>query len=267
MSSLGDETPAVNGRRRTRRDTEAGSVAYAVAGEAMRDVLRRAARLRISAFDRRVLDVVLAFTVSYSKLADVRSSRQIAQEVYCREELVGWERENTTKALKHLAELGLIEYAPRRGPYARSRIAVAPSPSNVAPRTHDVVVPFTHDETANVGELLGDRGSNHSGNVVQIAATASNDCEKSPLGRDDEVLAKTEAVIERITQQRFRDARGVRDGTAYRAAVRRKIEGEIDVDHLRAVIMHYPDAPIDVLAGEALREPTSLRFFRRIELE
>jgi hypothetical protein len=105
-------------------------VKYAEAGAAMRDVLRRAnlAHPPLGARERAVLDAVLALTVSYSKLHDVTTTREIAAAAYGLDPAAvhGHQRKRTREILDRLANRGLLEMTPcGRGRSARMVVSVA----------------------------------------------------------------------------------------------------------------------------------------------
>ena len=108
-------------------------VAYRDAGSAMRQAVARATVADLGPLARSVLDAVLVLTVSYSKLTDTTTYRQIAELAYGREELHGRERERASVALRSLAELGILEVTPSgRGRYARVVVTVPTATLGVA---------------------------------------------------------------------------------------------------------------------------------------
>ena len=91
-----------------------GRVPYSTAGRHARYAKHRAALLRLSSMERRVLDAVLAFTTDYSKLADHVYSHQLAA-------FVGLDPTNRSQrgrvgaALRVLSGHGVVLYRPGVG--------------------------------------------------------------------------------------------------------------------------------------------------------
>jgi len=105
-----------------------GRVPYRVAAEAHRDVIRRAnaMRPRIGGRRRAVLEAVLVQTVSYSKLEDWTSVRQLARIVFAGIEPDGRDRGWVSDELLALHTAGLIavEANGKRGCAARVKVSV-----------------------------------------------------------------------------------------------------------------------------------------------
>jgi len=87
---------------------EAERVNYREAGAAMREALGRAREADLSLADRKVLDAVLAATVSYSKLWDSLPLAQIAEAAAC-------STRQTRRSLQRLSGAGVVVYLPGRG--------------------------------------------------------------------------------------------------------------------------------------------------------
>lgn len=145
------------------RGQRTGRVSYAAAGAAMRDTLRRAIEARIrekptskpkplTGRQWKVLNAVLAFTASYSKLSDELYLGQLAALVYG----VKWanddQRGNVGRELSALASANLIRYTPApagrpgNGPRPKSRVEIfntagsdSVSPGNLSEPTSNAV--------------------------------------------------------------------------------------------------------------------------------
>jgi hypothetical protein len=104
-------------------------VKYRVAGQAMRETLARANALqpRLGVRDRAVLEAVLVVTVSYSKLCDFTTARELACIAYGvpASEIDGRDRERVRESLNKLRALGLIDITPTgKGRGARVVVSV-----------------------------------------------------------------------------------------------------------------------------------------------
>jgi hypothetical protein len=104
-------------------------VKYRVAGLAMRETLARANALkpRLGVRDRAVLEAVLVVTVSYSKLCDSTTARELACIAYGvpASEIDGRDRERVRESLNKLSALGLVDVTPTgKGRGARVVVSV-----------------------------------------------------------------------------------------------------------------------------------------------
>ena len=107
---------------------------YAEVGRAMRAAVARAHATGLSERDLRVFDAVLVVTASWSRLSDETSTRQIAALAYSvpYDDVHDEQRRRAGKSLRKLARLGIIEYVPGRGHWARCRVGLSlvDDPSN-----------------------------------------------------------------------------------------------------------------------------------------
>lgn len=90
-------------------------VPYAVAAGFARAALRRAATMRLSTKDHRVLEAVIAQTALYSRLWDRCYLAELAAHAHGVEWAEPWMLEKTRKSLVRLREAGLIFVVPPRG--------------------------------------------------------------------------------------------------------------------------------------------------------
>ena len=103
-------------------------VRYQDAGAAMRSIIARAAASRphLGQLEWRVLAAVLDRTVSYSKLCDSTTMRELAQLAQGTDEVHGHDRRHVRDALHRLAtrEIGLSITPTGRGRYARVVVSI-----------------------------------------------------------------------------------------------------------------------------------------------
>lgn len=101
-------------------------IAYADAGVIMRDTLERAHRLGLGSLQLRVLNAVLAATVSYSKDTDATTTRNLAAFALGidLEDVRGFQRDRVADALNKLEAHGLVTVT-RTGKGRGSRLIVS----------------------------------------------------------------------------------------------------------------------------------------------
>jgi len=128
-------------------------VSYRDAGAAMRKALERARAVDLSPADRKVLDAVLAATVSYSKLWDRLPLAQIAEDAAC-------STRQARRSLQRLSEAGIVVYAPGRGSGNLSRVGLPEQRGQIAVR-------FLAVESAPDRAAKGDRSSTKKGTATR----------------------------------------------------------------------------------------------------
>jgi hypothetical protein len=105
--------------------TKAGSINYREAGQHLRLILARATRARLNGSQWRVLAAVMSLTVSYSKAYDRTYVARIAELAELDRKDPRWTE--TRRALKHLAQAGVISYDPAARNRMKSLVGVPPS--------------------------------------------------------------------------------------------------------------------------------------------
>lgn len=102
-----------------------GRVSYIVAGQAIRQAHGRARAASCSAAERDVVAAVVELVATYSRLADRVSLERVAAAA-------GRHPKTTGRALRHLAQLGVLVYQPGRG-RARVSLVGLPTPEKGTP--------------------------------------------------------------------------------------------------------------------------------------
>ncbi|HXH89710.1 MAG TPA: SgrR family transcriptional regulator [Gaiellaceae bacterium] len=128
-------------------------VSYRDAGAAMREALGRAGAADLSLADRKVLDAVLAATVSYSKLWDQLPLAQIAEAAAC-------STRQARRSLQRLSEAGIVVYVPGRGSGNLSRVGLPEERGQIAVR-------FPASESGRDRGSKGDRSSTKKGTATR----------------------------------------------------------------------------------------------------
>jgi hypothetical protein len=219
------------------RNHKAGSLEYKTAGELMRAAIDEALRHKLTVLQWKVFVVVLAKTGTYSKASDGTSSRDIAAAVYGVDynAVKSWQRENVTRALARLRELGVIGYEVGVGRVARTVVDIAAKRGSGDTRS-DV----------NVGQFARKRGSVHRETWVSSRATPSNSPSNQYL-EENGTEEKLDEVIARLRSSRFPSERETAEKLRKEGAERAR---------LRRIIEQHPTAPSEMFASVALRQPT-----------
>jgi hypothetical protein len=180
----------------------AGRVKYKVAGAAMRQALARATQAKVSPFSRSVLDAVLVLLVSYSKISDTTTVRQIARLVYGRDELHGRERERVSQALRSLEALGIVQVVRGGvGRYARLIVSLPMDTTDVADDDDSMATSSVADESRADDSMatVGGFNGHSSGASMATAGVAhlEGSTEESPY-RGQEIALQRDAIATRL---------------------------------------------------------------------
>lgn len=222
--------------------TRAGAIRFEEAGALLRATTARVCAARLGTVEMRVLFAVVDRTLSFSKRADVTSTRQLASIVYGvhRDEVKGWQRADVSRALHTLHDRGLIGVELGTGAASRALVWIAE-------REGDDTRERERDDTRSGRERESDSNGtcvDSLANVRGIAATPRNTSEKYTY--DAAVAERVELVLQHL------------DSKARRSVDRARLS--------RIVADHDPSAPMEMLAAAAVGEPTPyLRRYRRAD--
>jgi hypothetical protein len=214
---------------------------YAECGEATRAAIE-VANVRCTRFELRVLGAVIALTTSYSRLTDKVAATQIARYVYGPERATtSAQRDRATKALRELADAGIVVYEPGRG---RSSVATIGLPEIQPP-----------------GDRLCAGNTGRSARETRVDPCAKS----SPLDGHSEKCPEKSSPREKTaekeqppTQAQARIAQRLAD------AIQRFPNVDDWLPTIEALATRFDDKLIDACAGQTIEMQAGPRYLAKI---